>query len=158
MIRLYIFDADGTLRETNVMGQPCPHAPGEWRLRRGVRERLARLDPAALIGVASNQDHIAYALVDESTARALLVEAARAATGRDLPPEAIRLCPHCPEDGCECRKPAPGMLLAIMRHYGVPPERTLFVGDAESDREAAARAGCAFRFAAAFFVTATSPD
>lgn len=58
---------------------------------------------------------------------------------------------HRIEEPCDCRKPAPGMLLAIMGHFGVLPQETLFVGDAECDREAAWRAGVAFIHANRFF-------
>jgi len=51
----------------------------------------------------------------------------------------------------EWRKPNPGMLLQAMADAGARPERTLFVGDREEDREAAAAAGCAFAWAAEFF-------
>jgi D-glycero-D-manno-heptose 1,7-bisphosphate phosphatase len=40
-IKLIIFDMDGTLRRTTVEGKPCPHAPGEWELLPGVREKFA---------------------------------------------------------------------------------------------------------------------
>jgi phosphoglycolate phosphatase-like HAD superfamily hydrolase len=43
------------------------------------------------------------------------------------------------------------MLLAIMRHYNIDPSETLFVGNHEVDREAAARAGTAFQSAEEFF-------
>lgn len=42
------------------------------------------------------------------------------------------------------RKPAPGMLLAVCRHYAIAPERAVFVGDAETDAQAAEAAGTAF--------------
>jgi phosphoglycolate phosphatase-like HAD superfamily hydrolase len=43
------------------------------------------------------------------------------------------------------------MLLAIMRHYGIGPADTMFVGNDEVDREAAARAGTAFSWSQDFF-------
>lgn len=44
----------------------------------------------------------------------------------------------------EWRKPAPDMLLAIARHFNVNPANCLFVGDMETDRQAAAAAGMQF--------------
>jgi D-glycero-D-manno-heptose 1,7-bisphosphate phosphatase len=46
-------------------------------------------------------------------------------------------CPHGPDDGCECRKPKPGMLRAIAEHYQVPLTGVWFVGDSKGDLEAA---------------------
>ncbi len=51
-------------------------------------------------------------------------------------------CPHRPDERCECRKPAPAMILAACRFAGIGPEQTYFVGDHESDIRAAENAGC----------------
>lgn len=48
------------------------------------------------------------------------------------------------------KKPQPGMLEEWMREFGVPPESTLFVGDSESDRQAAHEAECRFAWADAW--------
>jgi histidinol-phosphate phosphatase family protein len=153
-VELVIFDADDTLRETTVPGQPCPYRPDEWRLRPGVRRavrRLVRRRHPAYVGLASNQDRISYGQLPLANARRLLQDLARAVTGRELAEEAIQLCPHTAEAHCNCRKPEAGMLERIMRHYGVGPDRTLFVGDAETDRQAAANAGVGFLSASEFF-------
>lgn len=48
-------------------------------------------------------------------------------------------------DSHPSRKPDPGPLLAVVDELGVAPERTLFVGDSDSDRVTAERAGTAFK-------------
>ena len=153
--RLIVFDADDTLRETIVPGKPCPHGPGEWVLRPGVREVLRRVSwgeqTGSHLGLASNQDHVAYGFLSLEMARRLLRDLAEAATGSVPADPALQLCPHPLDGGCECRKPEPGMLLSIMSYYGVEPAGTLFVGDAEVDREAAARAGTSFMWASDLF-------
>ncbi len=153
--RLVVFDADDTLRQTIAPGKPCPHAPGDWVLRPGVRETLLRVawggESGPQMGMASNQDQVGYGLLSLEMARRLLRDLAIAATGRAPDEGALQLCPHAPEAGCMCRKPAPQMLLSIMEHYGVEPTETLFVGNAEEDRQAAARAGVAFMWAADLF-------
>jgi D-glycero-D-manno-heptose 1,7-bisphosphate phosphatase len=63
----------------------------------------------------------------------------------------MQLCPHALESDCECRKPKPGMLLRIMKHYGIGPTETIFVGNDEVDRQAAARAKTAFMWTSDFF-------
>lgn len=74
-----------------------------------------------------------------------------AATGARRPDACIRFCPHALEVDCACRKPQPGMLHDIMRHFGVSQSETLFVGNAPSDQEAARRAGVEFARAWDFF-------
>lgn len=151
--RLVVFDADDTLRKTVVPGKPCPHGPGEWVLRPGVREALQGIPwgERPHLGLASNQDHVAYGLLSLEMARRLLRDLAVAATGSVPPDPALQLCPHPSDGSCGCRKPEPGMLLTIMNYYGVDPAETLFVGDADVDREAAARAGASFMWASDLF-------
>ncbi|MFZ5659339.1 MAG: HAD-IIIA family hydrolase [Pseudomonadota bacterium] len=152
--RLFIFDADNTLRRTTVPGKPCPHGPGEWELLPGVRERLGAVrwgGEGALLGVASNQDQVAYGHLTAAMAQRLLADMVRAAVGEIAPAPCIRFCPHALEVPCACRKPAPGMLLEIMAHFGVAPAETLFVGDAQTDAEAARAAGMGFVWAWDFF-------
>jgi D-glycero-D-manno-heptose 1,7-bisphosphate phosphatase len=155
-VRLVIFDADDTLRRTTVPDQPCPHAEGEWKLIPGVRECLTGIDlvgQGIAVGVASNQDHVGYGLIPAALARELLREMIECATdGAVVDPE-IRFCPHPLERPCDCRKPAPGMLLDIMRARDARPDETLFVGNADSDREAARRAGVRFVWASEFFAS-----
>ena len=62
-------------------------------------------------------------------------------------------CPHHPSEAqgrylqvCDCRKPAPGLLLAAIADLGIDPEQSIMVGDKPSDMEAALRAGVARRF------------
>ena len=57
------------------------------------------------------------------------------------PFDAIEYCPHGPDDGCACRKPAPGLVLAAAARLGVAPERCAVVGDIGADVEAARAAG-----------------
>ena len=153
--RLFIFDADDTLRTTIVPGQPCPRASDEWVLLPGVRDRLSPVpwnrQGGPLLGIASNQDQVGYGHLTLDTARALLRDLARAAAGIELPDLALQLCPHRWEVNCTCRKPRPGMLKAIMEYYRVGPVDTLFVGNHEADRRAAAEATTAFVWAEDFF-------
>jgi D-glycero-D-manno-heptose 1,7-bisphosphate phosphatase len=54
----------------------------------------------------------------------------------------IYYCPHRPEEGCDCRKPNPGMILAAARDLRLDVAKCWMVGDKDIDMEAANRAGC----------------
>jgi D-glycero-D-manno-heptose 1,7-bisphosphate phosphatase len=153
--RLIIFDADDTLRRTTAPGKPCPHAPDEWDLMPGVRDVLHHQvwnqAGGPFLGIASNQDQVAYGHLSLATARDLLRDLARSAAGCVPEDPALQLCPHALEVACTCRKPEPGMLLAIMDHYDVSSGHTLYVGNHEVDREASGRAGTAFCWSYDFF-------
>ena len=153
--RLYIFDADGTLRRTTVEGLPCPNRPGEWEIIPGVRERLSRVrwgEGGARFGVASNQGGVGLGYLSLAAARSLLEEMVVEAFGvPKAPPGSVEFCPHAPHLGCPCRKPQPEMLRRLMRRFGAAPEETLFVGDMDKDEGAALAAGTRFMWAHEFF-------
>ena len=111
--KLFIFDADDTLRRTTAPGKPCPHRPGEWELVPGVRDLLGQVRWGSpgnpLFGIASNQDQVGYGHLTLTMARNLLRDLAHSAAACQPPDAALQLCPHPLERECECRKPKPGM-------------------------------------------------
>ena len=56
--------------------------------------------------------------------------------------DAIYFCPHHPDDGCDCRKPEPGLILKAGTEHGLDLARSVMVGDSAKDIECARRAGC----------------
>jgi D-glycero-D-manno-heptose 1,7-bisphosphate phosphatase len=56
--------------------------------------------------------------------------------------DAVYYCPHDWDEGCDCRKPAPGMLFQAQRDLDLDLTRTPFIGDDERDAQAAEAAGC----------------
>jgi D-glycero-D-manno-heptose 1,7-bisphosphate phosphatase len=101
---------------------------------------LAALDLA--IVVVTNQANVGRGLITEETLASIhdqMVEAIEAEGGRV---DAVVACPHRPEDGCGCRKPEPGMLLWAAHALNLDLPHSYFIGDHESDVEAARRAGC----------------
>ena len=129
-----LFDRDGTLiHDVPYNGDPALVEPMPQ-----AAEALARLRDAGIAtGVVTNQSGIGRGLVSREQ-----VDAVNARVDELLGPFATwQLCPHVPEDGCGCRKPAPGMILAACRELGVDPRETILVGDIGADLEAARRAG-----------------
>ena len=55
--------------------------------------------------------------------------------------DAFYVCPHQPEDGCECRKPKPGMLFRASREMDIDLAQSIMIGDALSDLQAGKAAG-----------------
>jgi D-glycero-D-manno-heptose 1,7-bisphosphate phosphatase len=64
----------------------------------------------------------------------------------ELPVDAIKACFHRQADGCNCRKPKPGMILEAAVELGVNLNKSFMVGDRSSDIEAGRAAGCATVF------------
>lgn len=55
--------------------------------------------------------------------------------------DAVYMCPHDPAAGCDCRKPAPGMLLRAANEMALSLADSFLIGDARTDVEAARAAG-----------------
>jgi D-glycero-D-manno-heptose 1,7-bisphosphate phosphatase len=94
------------------------------------------------IVVVSNQAGVAKGLLPpEALERIMLAmrETVARAGGEILD---VIHCPHDVDAGCECRKPRPGMLIEAARRHDLALERSILVGDGESDLQAARAAGC----------------
>lgn len=155
--RILLFDADGTLRECTIPGQPCPNQAGEWILKDNVQSILSRFDwNLTGISVISNQGGVGLGYLTLETAYQLIADAIQLATSRFPPVGSIFICPHEPSVRCDCRKPHPMMLLDAARYWldkgaGTSIRQCLYVGDMDSDLEAAVAADIDFIWAKDFF-------
>ena len=104
----------------------------------GAAAALDRLRSAGVsVGLITNQSGIGRGWLTEPQ-----VEAVNRRVEELLGPFVVtQFCPHTEGDGCACRKPRPGMVLAAARAVGVSPQRCAVVGDIASDVGAAVAAG-----------------
>jgi histidinol-phosphate phosphatase family protein len=132
--RAVLLDRDGTL----IVNVPYNGDPDRVVPMPGARDALDRLRKAGLaLAVISNQSGVARGLMTER-------DVDRVATRvEDLlgPLGAWMVCPHGPDDGCGCRKPAPGLILQAAEALGVDPADCVVIGDIGADVEAAKAAG-----------------
>jgi D-glycero-D-manno-heptose 1,7-bisphosphate phosphatase len=132
-------DRDGVINRKAPEGEYVV-AWSQFEFLPGALEGLAALAAAPLrIVVATNQRAIARGLLTEAALadlHARMLDAVAAAGGRI---DAIYHCPHL--GGCDCRKPAPGMLRQAERELGLDLRRSAMVGDRAHDIEAAAAVG-----------------
>lgn len=129
-----LFDRDGTL----IHDVPYNGDPALVRPVPGALAALSRLrDRGVPVGVVSNQSGIGRGLLTPADVRRV-----NARVEELLGPfDSWQFCPHAPADGCGCRKPAPGMVLAAAAELGVPAERCVVIGDIGADIGAARAAG-----------------
>jgi HAD superfamily hydrolase (TIGR01662 family) len=131
---LVLFDRDGTLvHDVAYNGDPDAVVPVP-----GARAALDRLRAEGVaVGLITNQSGVARGMIRPDQVRAVNERVASL-----LGPFAtVQVCEHGPEDGCERRKPSPGMVLAAAEELGVRPERCAVVGDIGSDVQAGLAAG-----------------
>jgi histidinol-phosphate phosphatase family protein len=135
-VRAVLFDRDGTL----VHDVPYNGDPDRVRLVDGARAAVDRLRAAGVrVGLVSNQSGVARGLLTRDDVRAVN-DRLQELLGRL---DTVQFCPHGDADGCGCRKPAPGMVLAAARELGVEPHEVVVIGDIGADVEAARAAGAA---------------
>ncbi len=134
MIKGVLFDRDGTI----VVDVPYNGDPDLVQPVPGAREALDRLRAAGVkVGVLTNQSAVGRAMITEAQMRAV-----NARVDELLGPfDGWFVCPHAPEDDCECRKPKPKLILDAAVVWGLEPSQIVVVGDKESDVEAARNAG-----------------
>jgi D-glycero-D-manno-heptose 1,7-bisphosphate phosphatase len=138
--RAVFLDRDGVLNRANVVdGKPQPPASvDDLELLPGVEEGCRQLHEAGLLLiVVTNQPDVARGTQTMAT-----VEALNRELSSRLPLDEIRVCPHDDADRCDCRKPAPGLLLDAARDHEIDLENSVMVGDRWRDVEAGRRAGC----------------
>lgn len=137
--RAVFLDRDGTLIED--VGYP--RDPAIVVVRDGALSTLRELSRRGFnLVVVSNQSGIARGLVTTSEAAAVHERFVSLFAAGGVHFDAVAYCPHGPADGCDCRKPAPGMLLGTAARLELDLEGSFMVGDKASDMEAGRRAGC----------------
>ena len=138
--RLVILDRDGVINEDS---DAYIKSVDEWVPVPGSIAAIARLSRAGFkIAVATNQSGLARGYFDEfalANMHALLCELVEEAGGHV---DAICYCPHGPDEGCRCRKPAPGLLERISAELHVPLAGAWYVGDTVKDIELGLAMAC----------------
>ena len=139
MTRLVVLDRDGVINHESV---DFIKSPSEWLPIEGSLEAIARLtDAGFIVAVATNQSGIGRKLFSEDVLKEIHEKMHFLVEGAGGKIDTIWYCPHLPDAGCRCRKPAPGMFFELADHYGVDLSGVPVVGDSERDIQAAIAAG-----------------
>ncbi|GAA0496867.1 D-glycero-beta-D-manno-heptose 1,7-bisphosphate 7-phosphatase [Pigmentiphaga sp. GD03639] len=138
--KLVVLDRDG------VINQDSPDfvkSPDEWIPLPGALEAIARINQAGYrVVVATNQSGLGRGLFDAATLNAIHAKLRASLAKHGGAIDAIFVCPHAPDEGCDCRKPLPGLYREIARRFEADLHGVPSVGDSARDLEAAAAAGC----------------
>ncbi len=130
--RFVLIDRDGTLiAEKNYLSKP-----EEVEFIPGAPQALRRLQDAGWgICIVTNQSGIARGYFDMVQLEKVHGRLAEMLARFDVVLDGIYLCPHAPEDGCDCRKPKPGLALQAAAAHGFDLREAWVVGDKSIDLE-----------------------
>jgi D-glycero-D-manno-heptose 1,7-bisphosphate phosphatase len=135
-------DRDGVINERP--GDGFVLAWEQFRLRPDAIAALRVLAEAGIPAiVASNQSCVGRGLLSEPGLIAIMDRMTSLLEREGAPIAAWYCCPHAPDDGCDCRKPKPGMLLRALGEFALDAGRSHMIGDSGSDIAAGESAGCA---------------
>ncbi len=139
-MKLIILDRDGTINQDR---DDYVKSADEWVPIPGSLEAIARLNHAGWhTVVATNQSGLGRGLFDMAAFNAMHVKMNKQLAQLGGRIDAVFFCPHTPADGCDCRKPAPGLIELIGQRYGAHLENVPVVGDSLRDLQAGAALGC----------------
>lgn len=131
-------DRDGTLNEDTGYVK----TPEEFRLLPGVVPALAQLQQAgARLVVVTNQSGVARGYFTLDTLDHIHGKLVEHLAGEGVRLDGLYVCPHHPDDACDCRKPATGMVDRAVADLRIDPSRAYVVGDSARDIELAKRIG-----------------
>ena len=138
-------DRDGTINEEAGYLDRME----KLRLLPGAAGAIHRINESGLMAVVvTNQSGIARGLFDEAFVAQVHARLREMLCAEGALIDAFYFCPHHPTEGwgaylktCDCRKPAPGMLLLAAEELRIDPDRSYMVGDTLKDIEAGDRAG-----------------
>jgi HAD superfamily hydrolase (TIGR01662 family) len=129
-----LFDRDGTL----VHDVPYNTDPAVVCPVPGARAALDRIRDAGIpLGVVTNQSGVARGLISSEQLERVNIRVSELLG----PFQVWSVCRHGEDDGCSCRKPAPGLVKDAAAQLGVPVDRCVVIGDTGADVTAAAAAG-----------------
>lgn len=138
--RVVFLDRDGVINSAIVRGgKPYPPTSvAETRILSDVPEALNLLKAAGFrLAVISNQPDVA-----RGTQTREAVQAINSFLASRLPLDHFEICYHDEMDGCDCRKPKPGLIYRSARALGATTRGAFVVGDRWRDIEAGRNAGC----------------
>jgi D-glycero-D-manno-heptose 1,7-bisphosphate phosphatase len=137
--RAVFLDRDGTvIEDPGYLSDPSG-----VRLLPGAADALRKLRAAGYrLVLVSNQSGIGRGYFTAEQAEAVHRRVVEQLSRKGVVLDDARYCPHAPDDGCPCRKPRPGLLLAAARELGLDLGASFMVGNSSVDIGAGRNAGC----------------
>jgi D-glycero-D-manno-heptose 1,7-bisphosphate phosphatase len=137
--RALFLDRDGTL----ITDVGYPRDPALVEPLPGAIDALRELQHSWKLVIISNQSGIGRGLITGAEAAAVHARVVEVFAAGGVTFAGAYYCPHAPDAGCRCRKPAPGLLLDAAAELDLDLTTSAMIGDKPSDLEAGRAAGVA---------------
>lgn len=146
--RAIFLDRDGVINELIDRGENCfvqgkkvrwtaPWTFSELKIKNGTKESLEKIKSFGFLRIlVSNQPDVAYGMMTLQDHNKIMSNI------RNLPFDAIYTCLHGREEGCQCKKPMPGMLVEAAKKFNIDFSQSFMIGDSKNDIGAARAVGC----------------
>jgi len=142
MKKAAFLDRDGVINKKAPEGQYITRWE-ELQFLPGVAEAIALLTQANFcVLVVSNQRCVSKGLLSVSDLESMHARMCRQLAQKGATVTKVYYCPHDNQPPCECRKPAPGLLLTAAREHEIDLNQSWMIGDSDVDVQAGRRAGC----------------
>ena len=139
-MKLIILDRDGVINQDS---DAYIKSADEWQAIPGSIEAIARLCRAGYsVAIATNQSGLGRGLFNLDALEAIHAKMCGQVERAGGLIAGIYYCPHLPSAGCNCRKPAPGLLDAIRQDFATSLTGVIFIGDSLKDLEAGLQRQC----------------
>lgn len=136
--RFILLDRDGTI----IVNGHYLSDPEKIEFLPGAVGGLRRLAQRGFgLAVVTNQSGVGRGLVDLPALEAIHDRLFALLRSEGVVLDGIFYCPHLPEEGCQCRKPRPGLLLNAAARFEFDPARAFMIGDQPSDIQAGRAVG-----------------
>jgi D-glycero-D-manno-heptose 1,7-bisphosphate phosphatase len=142
MKQAVFLDRDGTIN----VDHGFTYRVQEFEFLPGALAGLRRLTQDFELFIVTNQSGIARGLFNQTQLEAFHAKMLEETDRAGIEFKKIYVCPHHPDENCECRKPRAKFLLDAARDFGVSLKDSWMVGDRWSDLELANNAGCSSIF------------
>jgi D-glycero-D-manno-heptose 1,7-bisphosphate phosphatase len=134
-----LLDRDGVI---NFDSPDYILTPEQWEPIPGSLEAIARLTKAGIaVAICSNQSGLGRGMMNEELFHAIHAKMLLAIEEAGGILSHAAYCPHSPDDGCDCRKPLPGLIFEALAALNLKADDAIMIGDSTRDIEAAHAAG-----------------
>ena len=138
MVKAAFLDRDGVLNTDTGY----PHKIDQLNIIAGVPDALRLLAKADFqLFIVSNQSGIGRGYFTSVEVDAFNRHLLHMLRNQNINIRDVVYCPHIPEDHCLCRKPKPKLLLDLVERYSINKNKSIMIGDKETDVKAGLDAG-----------------